>query len=150
MVSELHGADAIQTDEAESLLDRFIMETHRTMSSAGVIDNKPDFKMGGWQLMVANDVFRARFRESFEKPKPLVPGQVTPITIDLHTQSYKFQKGHRIQVQVQSSWFPIIDRNPQTWMPNIFEAKDSDYQKQTHRVWRTAGTASRVEIATVP
>ena len=113
-------------------------------------DNKPDFKMGGWQLMVANDVFRARFRESFEKPKPLVPGQVTPITIDLHTQSYKFQKGHRIQVQVQSSWFPIIDRNPQTWMPNIFEAKDSDYQKQTHRVWRTAGTASRVEIATVP
>ena len=112
-------------------------------------NNEPDFKMGGYELMVANDVFRARFRESFEHPKPMVPGQVTPVSIDLHTQSYRFKKGHRIMVQVQSSWFPLIDRNPQTWVPNIFEAKDGDYKAQTHRIFRSARYPSRVEIATV-
>ena len=112
-------------------------------------DNAADFKMGGYEFMIANDVFRARFRESFEKPKPMVPNQVTPVTIDLHTQSYRFKKGHKIMVQVQSSWFPLIDRNPQTWVANIFEAKESDYKAQTHRVWRTPVAASRVEIATV-
>ncbi len=108
-----------------------------------------DFKLGGYEFMIANDVFRARFRNSFEKPEPMVPGTVTPITIDLHTQSYRFKPGHRIMVQVQSSWFPIIDRNPQTWVDNIFEAKATDYKAQTHRIWRTPANASRVEIATV-
>ncbi|HLA90012.1 MAG TPA: CocE/NonD family hydrolase [Gemmatimonadaceae bacterium] len=112
-------------------------------------DYPPDYKLGGYQLMVANDVFRARFRNSFEKPEPMVPGRVTPVTIDLHTQSYRFQKGHKIQVQVQSTWFPIIDRNPQTWVPNIFEARATDYKAQTHRIWRTPAAASRVEISTV-
>jgi hypothetical protein len=108
-----------------------------------------DFKLGGYELMVANDVFRARFRNSFEKPEPMTAGQVTPVTIDLHTQSYRFLKGHRIMVQVQSSWFPIIDRNPQTWVANIFEAKAGDYKAQTHRIWRTAQYPSRVEIGMV-
>ena len=112
-------------------------------------DYPADFKLGGFELMVANDVFRSRFRESFEKPRPLVPGRVTPVTVDLHTQSYRFKQGHRIMVQVQSSWFPLIDRNPQTWVPNIFEAKDADYHAQTHRIWRTPANASRVEISTV-
>src|SRR5205823_12048081 len=108
-----------------------------------------DFKLGGYELMVANDVFRGRFHNSFVKPEPLVPNAVTPFSIDLHTQSYRFQKGHKIRVQVQSTWFPIIDRNPQTWVTNIFNAKASDYQAQTHRVWRTPAQASRVEIQTV-
>jgi hypothetical protein len=112
-------------------------------------DYPADFKLGGYEFMIANDVFRARFRKSFEKPEPMVSGEVTPVTIDLHTQSYRFKAGHRIMVQVQSSWFPIIDRNPQTWVPNIFEAKESDYQAQTHRIWRVPASASRVEIATV-
>ena len=112
-------------------------------------DNAPDYKLGGFQLMVANEVFRARFRDSYEKPKAMVPGQVTPVIIDLHTQSYRFKSGHRIMVQVQSSWFPLIDRNPQTWVPNIFEARDSDYKVQTHRIWRSPSAASRVEISTV-
>jgi len=99
--------------------------------------------------MVSNDVMRARFRNNREKPEPMVPGKVTPVTIDLHTQSYRFLKGHRIMVQVQSSWFPIIDRNPQTWVANIFEAKDSDFKAQTHRVFRAKDSASRVEILTV-
>lgn len=112
-------------------------------------ENTPNSKLGGFELMVANDVFRSRFRESFEKPKPMIPNQVTPIIIDLHTQSYRFQKGHRVMVQVQSTWFPLIDRNPQTWVPNIFEAKAGDFRAQTHRVWRTSAQASRVDIQVV-
>lgn len=108
-----------------------------------------DHTLGGYQLMVANEVFRGRFRESFEKPVPLVPGRVTPFTIDLHTQSYRFLKGHRIMVQVQSTWFPIIDRNPQTWVANIFKATAADYVAQTHSIWRTPAAPSRVEIQTV-
>ncbi len=107
-------------------------------------------RLGGFELMVANDVFRSRFRESLEKPKPMVPNQVTPVTIDLHTQSYRFLKGHRVMVQVQSTWFPLIDRNPQTWVPNIFTAKESDFRAQTHRVWRTPTQASRVDVQVVP
>ena len=80
-------------------------------------------KLGGYQLMVSNDVFRGRFRKSFEKPEALTPNKVEEIPIDLHTQSYRFKKGHRIMVQVQSTWFPLIDRNPQTFVPNIFDAK---------------------------
>jgi putative CocE/NonD family hydrolase len=113
-------------------------------------DYPADFKLGGYQLMVANDVFRGRFHRSFERPVPLVPGAVTPFSIDLHTQSYRFLKGHKIMVQVQSTWFPLIDRNPQTWVPNIFEAKAEDYRAQTHRIWRTPAYPSRVEIQTVP
>ena len=113
-------------------------------------ENTANTKLGGYELMVANDVFRSRFRESLEKPKAMVPNQVTAITIDLHTQSYRFQKGHRVMVQVQSTWFPLIDRNPQTWVPNIFEAKESDFKAQTHRVWRAPGQASRVDIQVVP
>jgi putative CocE/NonD family hydrolase len=109
----------------------------------------PDPKMGGYRLMVANDVMRARFRNSREKPEPMVPGRVTPVTIDLHTQSYRFLKGHRVMVQVQSTWFPIIDRNPQTWVANIFEAREADFRAQTHRVFRSATAASRVELQTV-
>jgi putative CocE/NonD family hydrolase len=109
----------------------------------------PNSKMGGFELMVANDVFRSRFRESLEKPKAMVPNQVTPVTIDLHTQSYRFLKGHRVMVQVQSSWFPLIDRNPQVYVPNIFEAKEGDFRAQTHRVWRSPARASRVEIQVV-
>jgi hypothetical protein len=100
--------------------------------------------------MVANDVFRGRFWKSYEHPVALVPNAVTPFTIDLHTQSYRFLAGHRIMVQVQSTWFPIIDRNPQTWVPNIFLATANDFKAQTHRVWRTPAQASRVEIQTVP
>ena len=109
----------------------------------------PDLKLGGYEFMIANDVFRGRFWKSFEKPVPLVPNAVTPFSIDLHTQSYRFQKGHKIMVQVQSTWFPIIDRNPQTWVPNIFEATAADFKAQTHRVWRTPSQASRVDIQTV-
>jgi hypothetical protein len=74
---------------------------------------------------------------------------VTPFTVDLHQQAYTFQQGHRIMVQVQSSWFPVYDRNPQTWVPNIFEASAADFQAQTHRVYRDARYPSHLEVTTV-
>jgi uncharacterized protein len=105
--------------------------------------------MGGYQLMVSNEVFRGRYRKSFERPEALVPNAVTPFDIGLHTQSYRFKKGHRIMVQVQSTWFPLIDRNPQTWVPNIFEAKASDFKAQTHRIHRSARYPSHLRLAVV-
>ena len=104
-------------------------------------------KMGGYQFMVANDVFRGRFRKSFETPQAIVPNQVEEYTIDLHTLDHVFKKGHRLMVQVQSSWFPIIDRNPQKFVPNIFEAKESDFQPATQSIYRSATHPSHIELS---
>jgi len=103
-------------------------------------------RMGGFQLMVAGDVLRGRYRESFSRPAPLVPNQVSRFTVDLHQQAYTFRKGHRIMVQVQSTWFPVYDRNPQTWVPNIFEAKPPDFRAQTHRIERNSRHPSHLEL----
>ncbi len=70
--------------------------------------------------------------------------------VDLHQQSYTFKAGHRVMVQIQSSWFPLYDRNPQTWMPNIFKARANDFRAQVHRIWHTPRLASRIEITTLP
>ena len=102
--------------------------------------------MSGYQLMVANEVFRGRFRRSFEKPEPLVPGEVTEFGIDLHAADHRFLKGHRIMVQVQSTWFPLIDRNPQTFVENIFLAEASDYRVATQRVYRSGKHASHIVL----
>jgi hypothetical protein len=109
-----------------------------------------NWKLSGYELMIADEVFRGRFRNSFEKPEPITPGAVTPFTIDLHTANHVFKKGHRIMVQVQSTWFPIIDRNPQKFVPNIFEAQESDYQKATQRIYRSKRFPSAVEISVLP
>ncbi len=109
-----------------------------------------DWKLSGYELMIADEIFRGRFRNSFEKPEPIIPGEVTPFTIDLHTANHVFKKGHRIMVQVQSTWFPLYDRNPQKFVPNIFEAKESDYQKATQRIYRSNRFPSSVEISVLP
>jgi putative CocE/NonD family hydrolase len=106
-----------------------------------------DWKLSGFELMIADEIFRGRFRNSFEKPEPIRPGEVTPFTIDLHSANHVFKKGHRIMVQVQSTWFPLYDRNPQEFVPNIFEAKESDYQKATQHIYRSKSFASCVEIS---
>ena len=108
--------------------------------------NEENATLSGYQLMVANDVLRARFRKSFTRPQPIVRGRVDEYVMDLHTQDYRFRKGHRIAVQVQSSWFPLIDRNPQTFVPNIFEAKDTDFQAATQRIHRSPRAATYVEL----
>ncbi len=108
-----------------------------------------DLKMSGYQAMIANDVFRGRFRNSFEKPEAIKPGEVNPYNIDLHAINHVFKKGHKIMVQVQSTWFPIIDRNPQRYVPNIFDAKESDFQVATHTIYRSLQNASHIEVPVV-
>ena len=108
-----------------------------------------DSTMSGYQLMVANDVTRGRFRKGFRKAAPIQPNKVEEYTVDLHTQNYRFLKGHRIMVQVQSSWFPLIDRNPQTFVPNIFAAPDSAFKTATQKVYRGGGRATFIAIPVV-
>jgi len=103
-----------------------------------------DPPMGGYELMIGADVLRGRFRNSFDKPEPVAPNEPAEYRVDLLSHDHVFRKGHRIMVQVQSSWFPIIDRNPQTFVPNIFEAKESDFQAATQRVFRSKARASAV------
>ncbi len=106
--------------------------------------------LAGYQLMIANDVFRGRFRKSYEHPEPIVAGQVAEYAIDLHWADHRFAKGHKIMVQIQSTWFPLIDRNPQKFVPNIFEAKKSDYQTANQRVYRASGKATHLELSVMP
>ncbi len=109
-----------------------------------------DWKLSGYELMIADEIFRGRYRHSFEMPEAITPNEVTPYTIDLHTANHVFKKGHRMMVQVQSTWFPLYDRNPQKFVPNIFEAKESDFQKATQRVYRSKRFPSSVEISVLP
>jgi len=107
-------------------------------------------EMGGYQLGIAMDIFRGRYRESFETPKAIASD--TPLTYKfiLPTANHVFLPGHRIMVQVQSSWFPLYDRNPQTFVPNVFLAKPEDYVKARQRVYHAAGAASFVDLPVVP
>jgi putative CocE/NonD family hydrolase len=108
-----------------------------------------NWALAGYQLMVSNEVFRGRYRKSFEKPEAIPPNAEVDYSWSLHTQNYTFRKGHRIMVQVQSTWFPIIDRNPQTFVPNIFEARAEDFRPATHEVYAGGNRPSRVSIPVV-
>ncbi|HLG99320.1 MAG TPA: CocE/NonD family hydrolase [Bryobacteraceae bacterium] len=106
--------------------------------------------LAGYELMVADEILRGRFRDNFEHPSPITPNQITSYQIDLHTNDHAFLKGHRIMVQVQSTWFPLYDRNPQKYVENIFLAKDSDYQKAEQRVFRSKSHPSHIVLPVVP
>ncbi|MGH9568252.1 MAG: CocE/NonD family hydrolase, partial [Candidatus Angelobacter sp.] len=106
-------------------------------------------EMGGYQLMVSADIFRGRYRESLETPKPIAAGKTLLYRFNLPTANHVFLPGHRIMVQVQSSWFPLYDRNPQTFVPNIFWAKPGDYQKATQRIYHAPGGASFIDLPLV-
>jgi putative CocE/NonD family hydrolase len=107
--------------------------------------------MGGYQLMISADIFRGRYRESLEKPKAITADRPEVYRFALPTANHVFLPGHRIMVQVQSSWFPLYDRNPQTFVPNIFWAKPGDYRKATQTIWHShqPGMASYVELPVV-
>jgi hypothetical protein len=116
-----------------------------------LIDVYPDFntvskKMSGYQLPVAMEVIRGRFRKSFEKPLPLVPGKIEEFVIDLHNVNHTFLKGHHLMIQVQSTWFPIIDRNPQKFVNNIFEAEESDFIKATETIYCNQDHSTFIEL----
>jgi hypothetical protein len=119
-----------------------------------VIDVYPDevagdAHMGGYQLMISADVFRGRYRESLSRPKAIESNKPLLYRFALPTANHVFLPGHRIMVQVQSSWFPLYDRNPQTFVPNIFWAKPENYRKATQRVYHQSGQASFVELPLV-
>jgi len=119
-----------------------------------VIDVYPDEvatqpAMGGFQLMISADIFRGRYRESFETPKAITADKPLLYRFTMPTANHVFLPGHRIMVQIQSSWFPLYDRNPQTFVPNIFWAKPEDFHKATQRIYHTPDQSSFIELPVV-
>jgi len=108
-----------------------------------------DPPMGGYQLMVSGDILRGRYREGFETAKPIAAGKPLLYRFSLPTANHVFLPGHRIMVQIQSSWFPLYDRNPQSFVPNIFWAKPGDFRKATQRIYHAPDQASFVELPIV-
>ncbi|MCU6498517.1 CocE/NonD family hydrolase [Rugamonas sp. A1-17] len=106
-------------------------------------------ELGGYQLGIAMDIFRGRYRNSFEHPSPVAPGAVEKYRFALPNANHVFLPGHRVMVQIQSSWFPLYDRNPQTYVPNIFYAKPADYKKATLRVYHAGAESSALELPVV-
>jgi putative CocE/NonD family hydrolase len=131
------GTDA---DYIVKLIDVFTADTKA--------DEGEDIKvpLGGYQMLVRGEVFRGKYRNSFEKPEPFVPGQVTEVKYEIPDVAHTFKKGHRIMVQVQNSWFPLVDRNPQKFV-NIYKCSDSDFQKATHRIYHDAKYPSHIKVS---
>ncbi len=119
-----------------------------------LIDVFPDRGSGtasnGYELMVNGDIMRGRYWKSFSSGTPIPANAVTRFDIDLHDQLYRFRRGHRIMVQVQSSWFALYDRNPQSWVANIFSATPKDFQAEEHRIWHTVLYPSHLSVETLP
>jgi hypothetical protein len=106
-------------------------------------------KMGGYQQLVRGEPFRGKFRKSFEKPVPFEPGEPDSIEFSMPDVSHTFRKGHRVMVQIQSSWFPLTDRNPQTFV-EIPSARPEDFQKATQRIYRGGARGSRLFVHVMP
>lgn len=115
-------------------------------------DNDPNpagVHMGGYQQLVRGEVMRGRFRNSYEKPAPFTPGKTEKVEYGMPDVYHTFRQGHRIMVQVQSSWFPLVDRNPQQFV-DIYTAKTSDFKKATERVYRSRSASSRMMVNVLP
>jgi putative CocE/NonD family hydrolase len=106
--------------------------------------------LGGYQMMVRSEVIRGRFRNSYEKPEPFAANEPTRVRWDLQDVLHTFKKGHRIMVQVQCTWFPLVDRNPQKYVDNIFLADAKDFIKATQRVYRSKKHPTRIEVSVLP
>jgi len=134
--------DVYPTDYPQSKLDEPQQEERgKPQTDVGL----PSFTMGGYQQLVRGEPFRGKFRHSFEKPEAFTPGKVEDVAFAMQDVNHTFRRGHRIMVQVQSSWFPLTDRNPQTFL-NIPDAKPSDFVKATQRLYHGAGQASGIEV----
>ena len=119
-------------------------------SLPGYTPNFDEHDIRGQQLLVRTEVLRGRFRESLEKPKPFKPGEITGISFELLDVLHTFKRGHRIMVHVQSSWFPMVDMNPQTFVPNIFKADEKDFVTVTNTVYRSKEYDSHIEVGVLP
>jgi len=108
--------------------------------------NPKEVRMGGYQQLVRGEIFRGRFRNSYEKPEPFEPNKVTKIAYNMPDVNHTFRRGHRIMIQVQSSWFPLADLNPQTFVPNIYMAKPEDFQKASQRVYHSKDAPSHIDV----
>lgn len=106
--------------------------------------------LSGYQMMVRSESFRGRFRNDYAKPEPFTPGEPTRVRFELLDVLHRFKKGHRLMVQIQSTWFPLVDRNPQTFVPNIYFAKPEDFQKATHRVFRSEAHPTSFTLGVLP
>jgi uncharacterized protein len=136
------GTDA---DWVVKLIDVYPDNAPEVAAPTGTGPLRPGESMGGYQQLVRGDVMRGKFRNSLERPEPLVPNEPTKIEFTMLDVLHTFRKGHRIMVQVQSSWFPLIDRNPQTFI-DIYHASAADFRKATNRVYRSGEAASRIEM----
>jgi hypothetical protein len=148
----------VLTFESEVLKEDVTIGGHLTadlfISSTGtdadfivkLIDEAPN---DGYQLMVRGEVMRAKFRKDFSKPVPLIPGKITEVKFDMQDASHSFLKGHKIMVQIQSSWFPLVDRNPQTFT-DIYTAGESAFRKATNRVYFSRDAASHIKLQLIP
>ena len=106
---------------------------------AGMQDH---LKLSNYHFMIRSEVMRGKFRNSFSHPEPFKPNKITNVNIKLQDVYHTFKKGHKLQIQIQSTWFPLIDLNPQTFVPNIYKAKERDFKTQTHSVF----TSSSIEF----
>jgi len=126
-------------DLVVKVIDEYPLDSEETSAT------EPTKKMGGFQMMVRGDIFRCKFRDSFENPKPMVPGQATKVAFKLNETMHTFKKGHRIVIQVQSNWFPIADRNPNKFCA-IQNATEADFQKATISVLEGGNQASFIRF----
>jgi putative CocE/NonD family hydrolase len=132
------GTDA---DYIVKLIDVFPPDTKADIDKA----NNIKVPLGDYQMLVRGEVFRGKYRNSFEKPEPFVPGKVTEVRYKMPDIAHTFKKGHRMMVQVQNSWFPLVDRNPQKFV-DIYTCSDKDFQKATQRIYHDAGSASYIKL----
>jgi uncharacterized protein len=143
LVAQLHvSTSQTDADWVVKIIDVF-PEDSQAISAKG----RP---MSGYQMLVRSEVIRGRFRKSYEKPGPFIPNEPTAVRLALQDVLHTFPKGHRIMVQVCSTWFPLVDRNPQKYVPNIFRAEDTDFTPATHRVYRSRDLASNLEVGILP
>jgi hypothetical protein len=112
--------------------------------------NPTGVRMGGYQMMVRSEVIRGRYRNGYDRPEPFAPDRAEIVQLPLQDVLHTFKRGHRIMVQVQSTWFPLVDRNPQKWVKNIFEAADDDFVKAVHRVYLGGESGSWLEVGELP
>ena len=120
-----------------------IIDVHPTDAEEQKEGMQDHLKMSNYHLMVRSEVMRGKFRNSFSNPEPFVPNKQTDVTIKLQDVFHTIKKGHKLQVQVQSTWFPLIDLNPQTYVDNIFKATEEDFKTQTHTIF----TSSSIEFS---